>query len=61
LVRWPSWLSAMSEHVVLILSGGLDSTVLAYRLRAAGARLTMLSFDYGQRTGVSWTTPAARR
>ncbi|MGH3833990.1 MAG: 7-cyano-7-deazaguanine synthase QueC [Pseudonocardiaceae bacterium] len=37
------------EHVVLILSGGLDSTVLGYRLRADGARLTMLSFDYGQR------------
>lgn len=39
----------MSEHVVLILSGGLDSTVLGYRLRADGTRLTMLSFDYGQR------------
>jgi len=39
----------MPEHVVLILSGGLDSTVLGYRLRADGTRLTMLSFDYGQR------------
>jgi len=39
----------MPEHVVLILSGGLDSTVLGYRLRAGGSRLTMLSFDYGQR------------
>ncbi|HEU0127412.1 MAG TPA: 7-cyano-7-deazaguanine synthase QueC, partial [Pseudonocardiaceae bacterium] len=39
----------MPEHVVLILSGGLDSTVLGYRLRACGSRLTMLSFDYGQR------------
>lgn len=48
-MRWPSWLSTMPEHVVLILSGGLDSTVLGYRLRAAGTRLTMLSFDYGQR------------
>jgi 7-cyano-7-deazaguanine synthase len=36
-------------HVVLILSGGLDSTVLAYRLRSGGSRLTMLSFNYGQR------------
>ncbi|MGH3737670.1 MAG: 7-cyano-7-deazaguanine synthase QueC [Micromonosporaceae bacterium] len=36
-------------HVVLILSGGLDSTVLGYWLRARGSRLTMLSFDYGQR------------
>lgn len=48
-MRRPSWLSAMPEHVVLILSGGLDSTVLGYRLRAADTRLTMLSFDYGQR------------
>ncbi len=39
----------MPELVVLILSGGLDSTVLGYRLRAGGSRLTMLSFDYGQR------------
>ncbi|MGH3693459.1 MAG: 7-cyano-7-deazaguanine synthase QueC [Pseudonocardiaceae bacterium] len=39
----------MPEHVVLILSGGLDSTVLGYQLRAAGTGLTMLSFDYGQR------------
>lgn len=37
------------RHAVLILSGGLDSTVLAYRLHAGGSRLTMLSFDYGQR------------
>jgi 7-cyano-7-deazaguanine synthase len=39
----------VSEHVVLILSGGLDSTILGYRLRAGGTGLTMLSFDYGQR------------
>jgi 7-cyano-7-deazaguanine synthase len=39
------------DHVVLILSGGLDSTVLAYKLHTAGSRLTMLSFDYGQRHG----------
>lgn len=39
----------VSEHVVLILSGGLDSTVLGYWLRAGGTELTMLSFDYGQR------------
>ncbi|MGW5721399.1 7-cyano-7-deazaguanine synthase QueC [Amycolatopsis sp. NPDC003865] len=37
------------EHVVVIASGGLDSTVLAYWLAARHARLTLLSFDYGQR------------
>lgn len=36
-------------HAVVILSGGLDSTVLAYRMRAEGHTLTLLSFDYGQR------------
>ncbi|GIG02089.1 7-cyano-7-deazaguanine synthase QueC [Catellatospora citrea] len=40
---------SIPRHVVLVLSGGLDSTVLAYRLRADGAQLTALSFDYGQR------------
>ncbi len=34
---------------MLILSGDLDSTVLGYQLRVDGTRLTMLSFDYGQR------------
>jgi 7-cyano-7-deazaguanine synthase len=37
------------RHVVVIASGGLDSTVLAYWLAASGAELTLLSFDYGQR------------
>lgn len=37
------------RHVVLIASGGLDSTVLAYWLRARGSQLLLLSFDYGQR------------
>jgi 7-cyano-7-deazaguanine synthase len=35
--------------VVLLLSGGLDSTTLAYDLRADGFGLVTLSFDYGQR------------
>lgn len=43
----------MSEvtGIVAIVSGGLDSTTLAYRLRDKypDARLTLLSFDYGQR------------
>lgn len=34
---------------VLIYSGGIDSTVLLYHLRAAGHDLTALSVDYGQR------------
>ena len=40
-----------SRDVVIVLSGGLDSTTLAYQLRAEGARLTGLSVDYGQRHG----------
>lgn len=35
--------------VVLIYSGGLDSTVLLYHLRAAGHGVRSLSIDYGQR------------
>ena len=34
---------------VLIYSGGMDSTVLLYHLKAAGHALTALSVDYGQR------------
>ena len=34
---------------VLIYSGGLDSTVLLYHLRAAGQSVHALSVDYGQR------------
>jgi 7-cyano-7-deazaguanine synthase len=37
------------RHAIVIASGGLDSTVLAYWLAACGAELTLLSFDYGQR------------
>lgn len=38
-----------SPTAVLVASGGLDSTTLAYHLQAAGVRLVLLSFDYGQR------------
>ncbi|MEV7006671.1 7-cyano-7-deazaguanine synthase QueC [Streptosporangium sp. NPDC051022] len=39
-------------HVVVVASGGLDSTTLAYWLGANGtARLTLLGVDYGQRHG----------
>lgn len=37
------------EKVVLIYSGGLDSTVLLYHLLAEGKDVHCLSFDYGQR------------
>ncbi len=39
----------LPEHVVGILSGGLDSTTMAFALRAEGCRLSLVSFDYGQR------------
>jgi 7-cyano-7-deazaguanine synthase len=40
----------MPEHrAVAVLSGGLDSTVMAYSLRAERYELAAISFDYGQR------------
>lgn len=36
-------------HVVLVASGGLDSTTLAHLLHSCGAQLTLLAVDYGQR------------
>jgi 7-cyano-7-deazaguanine synthase len=44
---------------VLIYSGGLDSTVLLYHLRAAGHTLTALSVNYGQRHRCELTRAAA--
>ncbi|MFB7669498.1 7-cyano-7-deazaguanine synthase QueC [Kitasatospora sp. NPDC056138] len=37
------------RHAIVIASGGLDSTTLAYWLADRGSKLTLLSFDYGQR------------
>ena len=40
----------MNDRVaVAVVSGGLDSAVLAHHLRNHGWRLRLLSFDYGQR------------
>ena len=39
----------MGDRVVVLLSGGLDSTTCAYLARAAGHEIHALSFDYGQR------------
>jgi 7-cyano-7-deazaguanine synthase len=37
------------KKAVLITSGGLDSTVMAYQYHAQNYQLTMVAFDYGQR------------
>jgi 7-cyano-7-deazaguanine synthase len=37
------------RHAVVIASGGLDSTAVAYLLASQGASVSLLSFDYGQR------------
>ncbi|MFD0274674.1 7-cyano-7-deazaguanine synthase QueC [Kitasatospora sp. NPDC127111] len=37
------------SHAVVIASGGLDSTTVAYWLVGQGSKVTLLSFDYGQR------------
>jgi 7-cyano-7-deazaguanine synthase len=39
----------MTGTVVAVVSGGLDSAVLAHHLRAEGDRIRLLAFDYGQR------------
>lgn len=41
-----------SAGCVAVVSGGLDSSVLAYQLRADGWRLRLVSFDYGQRHAI---------
>jgi 7-cyano-7-deazaguanine synthase len=37
------------RRVVAVVSGGLDSTTMAYWLRAQGYAIAAISFDYGQR------------
>lgn len=42
--------AAVTERrVVAVVSGGLDSTTMAYSLRADGYEISAISFDYGQR------------
>ena len=42
----------MSKDVVLILSGGLDSSTLLYKLLNEGNNVTALSFNYGQKAAI---------
>ncbi len=37
------------QRAVVVVSGGLNSTTMAYSLRAQGYELVAISFDYGQR------------
>lgn len=39
----------LGRKVAVILSGGMDSTTLAYAEKASGNELFLISFDYGQR------------
>lgn len=49
----------MSKKAVIILSGGLDSTTLAYHLHAQGYQLICVSFNYGQKQIKELTYAAA--
>jgi len=39
----------VNKKCIIVLSGGLDSTTLAYHLKTGGYELEAISFDYGQR------------
>ncbi|MDY6884657.1 MAG: 7-cyano-7-deazaguanine synthase, partial [Pseudomonadota bacterium] len=39
----------MSENVVVIYSGGMDSFTVLHKALRAGKKVHALSFDYGQR------------
>lgn len=47
----------MTHHTLAVVSGGMDSTTLAYLAREDGP-VTVLSFDYGQRHAVELTYAA---
>jgi 7-cyano-7-deazaguanine synthase len=42
----------MQKHVIICLSGGMDSTALLLRYMAGGYKIHGISFDYGQRHAV---------
>ncbi len=47
----------MSGRALLLASGGLDSTTVAYRLREAGVDFLPIFFDYGQHcVETEWST-----
>lgn len=44
------------SQVLLLASGGLDSTTVAYQLASAGVEVVPIFFDYGQHcVGVEWS------
>ena len=44
------------RQVLLLASGGLDSTTVAYQLTSAGVEVVPIFFDYGQHcVGVEWS------
>lgn len=44
------------KHVIVLASGGLDSTTVAYQLKAEGAQILPIFFDYGQHcVEMEWT------
>lgn len=50
-------------NTIAIVSGGLDSTILAYKLAAEGSLRALVSFDYGQRhrTELTYAAETAKR
>lgn len=42
----------MNKDVVILLSGGIDSSSLAYKLNAEGYRVHALSINYGNRAQI---------
>ncbi len=45
-------MNSQDERALVILSGGMDSTTLAYLMRSEGYSFDLLSIDYGQRHAI---------